>query len=70
MGFVESTKCLLSLAYCKKADFVIRLVTMSDQETIDAGAPETEVSPAMISAGAEIISTYFFDFAPLCAARL
>lgn len=44
-------KCLLSLAYCQMAGFVICLVTMSDRQTIDAGAPELEITPEMIEAG-------------------
>jgi hypothetical protein len=61
MAHAESAKCLLALAYCKKADFVISSVTMSRRKTIDADAPETEISPEMIEAGAEIIWTYFYD---------
>jgi hypothetical protein len=37
---------------------------MAYEKTIDAGAPETEISPEMIEAGADIIWTYFYDAAP------
>jgi hypothetical protein len=36
---------------------------MTEDRTKDAGAPETEITPEMIEAGAEVIWTYFYDVA-------